>query len=278
MTAPRTNFSLGGGLTIRDAHMDDPWAWLAAGWRDLWQVPSISLAYGAVFTATGLALTAGLWFLDLMAFMPALAACFMLGGPLMATGLYEVSRRLEAGEEVTWAIVSKVHIASPIQLGLVSFLLMFIILVWMRAATLIYALFTYGVYMPLDRFAAFAIGTWQGMALVATGTAVGAVLAVVTFSVAALSIPILMRHQTDAFTALAASIGAVVRKPGPMLLWAWLIGVLCFFGLATLFIGLIVVFPLLGHATWHAYRSLVRGPEVPAVTPSIAAPEPHKVG
>jgi uncharacterized membrane protein len=87
---------------------------------------------------------------------------------------------------------------------------------------------------------------------------VGGVLALIAYSVAALSIPILMRHETDAITALTASVGTVVRAPGPMLLWAWLIAVMCFFGLATLFAGLIVVFPLLGHATWHAYRDLVR--------------------
>ncbi|HAJ45227.1 MAG TPA: hypothetical protein DCL54_01430 [Alphaproteobacteria bacterium] len=237
--------------------MDDPWAWLAAGWKDLWRAPLYSLAYGLVFAGTGAILTGGLWLFDLLAWVPALAACFVLVGPIMAFGLYEISRRHEAGEPLDWRGIVLVRAPSYIQLGLICFLLLFIALVWMRAATLIYALFTYGVYMPLDKFAAFAIGTAQGLGLLAVGSVIGAALGLLTFAVSALSIPILMRHPTDAITALVASVGTLFRAPGPMLLWAWLIAVMSFFGLATFFLGLIVVFPLLGHATWHAYRGLV---------------------
>jgi uncharacterized membrane protein len=241
--------------------MDDPWKWLSAGWRDLWRAPQYGLTYGLAFTLTGLAITAGLYVADMSSFIPAAAACFMLIGPLTATGLYEISRRIETGEKLNWADIVRAPVRSKIQLGLISFLLMFIILVWIRTAMLIYALFTYGVYMPLDAFAAFVIGSWQGILLLLTGSLIGGVLALITFAVAALSVPILMRHDTDAFTALAASVGTVIQAPGPMLLWAWLIAVMCFFGLATLFAGLIVVFPLLGHATWHAYRDLVDAAE-----------------
>jgi uncharacterized membrane protein len=252
------SFDAGSGVTILRPVMDDPWKWLSAGWADVWKAPLYSLGYGLAFTMTGFAITAGLYLTDLSAFVPAAAACFMLAGPLIATGLYEISRRHETGEPLILGDIVRAPVRSKIQLGFLSFLLMFIVLVWIRAATLIYAMFTYGVYLPIDQFAAFAIGNPQGIALVAVGSLVGGVLALITFSVAVLSIPILMRHDVDAVTALAASVGAVVRWPGPMLLWAWLIGVMCFFGLATFFLGLIVVFPLLGHATWHAYRDLVR--------------------
>lgn len=251
-------FRVGSQIAIRRPTMDDPWTWLSKGWQDLRRAPVYSLGYGAAFTITGLAITAGLYLAGLSSFIPAAAACFMLAGPLIATGLYEISRRLESGEALTWGDVIRAPVRSKIQLGLISFLLMFIILVWIRAATLIYALFTYGVYMPIDQFAAFAVGSWQGLALVMTGSLVGGILALIAYAVAALSIPILMRHDTDAISALTASVGTVVRAPGPMLLWAWLIVVMCSFGLATLFTGLIVVFPLLGHATWHAYRDLVQ--------------------
>lgn len=251
-------FDIGPRLTVYRPVMDDPWKWLSAGWQDLWKAPLYSLGYGFAFTVTGLAITAGLYAMGLSAFVPAAAACFMLAGPLIATGLYEISRRHETGEPLILDDIVRAPVRSKIQLGFLSFLLMFIVLVWIRAATLIYAMFTYGVYLPIDQFAAFAIGNLQGMALVAVGSLVGGVLALITYSVAVLSIPILMRHDVDAITALVASVGTVVRWPGPMLLWAWLIGIMCFFGLATLFFGLIVVFPLLGHATWHAYRDLVR--------------------
>jgi uncharacterized membrane protein len=239
--------------------MDDPWLWLSAGWRDLWRSPVYSLAYGAVFTVISLLITGGLWAVGLTSLIPAAAACFVIAGPIMAVGLYEISRRQESGEPVNLRAIVNAKIASPVQLGLICFLLLFIALVWMRAATLIYALFTYGVYLPLDQFAAFALGNWQGMMLVGFGTAVGAILALCAFSVSVLSIPILMRHDIDAASAVIASVKAVIRWPGPMLLWAWLIGVMVFFGVATYFLGLIFVFPLLGHATWHAYRALVSG-------------------
>jgi uncharacterized membrane protein len=254
----RAEYRVGSSVTIRLPTMDDPWMWLAAGWKDVWRAPGYSLAYGLAFTLSGFALTIGLYLIGLSAFVPAAAACFMLAGPLIATGLYEISRRLETGEPLTWNDIVRAPVRSKVQMGLIGFLLMFLVLVWIRAATLLYALFTYGVYMPLDRFAAFAIGEWQGLALIFTGSLVGAGLALIVFSVAALSVPILMQKETDAITALVASVGTVIRAPGPMLLWAWLIAVMCFFGLATAFLGLIVVFPLLGHATWHAYRSMVR--------------------
>jgi uncharacterized membrane protein len=252
------HFQPGPQIKIMRPVMDDPWKWLAAGWKDVWKAPVFSLTYGFAFTATGLAITAGLYWAGLSSFVPAAAACFMLAGPLIATGLYEISRRLETGEALSWGDVIRAPVQSKIQLGFLSFVLMFVVLVWIRAATLIYALFTYGVYLPIDQFAAFVLGNAQGMALIAMGSIVGAFLALIAYSIAVLSIPILMRHDTDAITALVASAGTVLRWPGPMLLWAWLIGVMCFFGLATFFLGLIVVFPLLGHATWHAYRDLVR--------------------
>jgi uncharacterized membrane protein len=251
-------FMAGSGIRILRPSMDDPWKWLSAGWQDLWKAPAYSLSYGLAFTVIGLAITAGLYMSGLSSFVPAAAACFMLSGPLVATGLYEISRRHETGEALNWADIVRAPVRSKVQLGFLSFVLMFIVLVWIRAATLIYALFTYGVYLPIDQFAAFAVGTGQGLALITFGSLVGGVLAMITFSVAVLSIPILMRHDADAVTALVASVGTVVRWPGPMLLWAWLIAVMCLFGLATLFVGLVVVFPLLGHATWHAYRDLVR--------------------
>jgi uncharacterized membrane protein len=263
-------FDVGTEITVFRPVMDDPWRWLSAGWQDLWKAPVYSLGYGLAFTVTGLAITAGLYAAGLSSFVPAAAACFMLAGPVIATGLYEISRRHETGEPLNVGDIVRAPVKSKIQLGFISFVLMFIVLVWIRAATLVYAMFTYGVYLPIDQFAAFVVGTAQGMALVAVGSIIGAVLALITYSVAVLSIPILMRHDTNAVSALVASVGTVVRYPGPMLLWAWLIAVMCFFGLATMFLGLIVVFPLLGHATWHAYRDLVRVHDRKSEDPPLA--------
>ena len=138
-----------------------------------------------------------------------------------------------------------------------TFLLMFIYLVWLRAATLLFALFIYGNFMPLADFITFVLTTPEGVAMLVIGTTIGALLALVTFAVSALSIPMLMRKDVDVMTAMSASVEVLMDAPGPMLLWAWLIAVLTAFGVATMFVGLVVVFPLIGHATWHAYRSIV---------------------
>lgn len=244
-------------LQLRAPAMDDPWKWLAAGWRDTWKNPHLSLGYGAAFVAIGLLVTAGLWFAGLESVAPALAAGFTLLGPVLAVGLYEMSRRYETNEPVSLRNVALVHLPSPPQFAFIAFALMFLFLVWLRLATLNYALFSYGSYMPVTDFVKFALTTEAGLTMIVVGTLIGGALALCAFAISVLSVPILMRHDVDVLTAIWASVHTVVKHPGPMLLWAWLIAILTAVGLATMFVGLIVVFPLIGHATWHAYRTVV---------------------
>ncbi|MCE9522419.1 MAG: DUF2189 domain-containing protein, partial [Alphaproteobacteria bacterium] len=99
--------------------------------------------------------------------------------------------------------------------------------------------------------------TTAGLTMLSVGTVVGGALALAAFAISAISVPMLMHRDVDAITAILASVRAVVQYPGPMLLWAWLVALFTAFGTVTLFLGLIVVFPLLGHATWHAYRAVI---------------------
>jgi len=244
-------------LSVRAPTMDDPWQWLRAGWRDTWRQPRLSLGYGCAFVLAGLAVTAGMWASGLESLIPVLAAGFTLLGPVFAAGLYEMSRKYEAGEQATLADAAVMHLPRPAQMAFLSFSLMFLFLIWMRMATLLYALFASDSYMPIDAFVAFALTTPQGLGMLMVGTVVGAALALVAFAISALSVPILLQHDIDAVSAMAISVRTVMRHPGPMLLWAWLIAVLIVLGMATMFVGLIVVFPLVGHATWHAYRALI---------------------
>ncbi|MEM8986885.1 MAG: DUF2189 domain-containing protein [Pseudomonadota bacterium] len=236
---------------------DAPWGWLAAGWRDMQRAPVLSFGYGVAFVAIGLAITGGLWMAGLSSLIPVAIASFALAGPLMAVGLYEISRRLDAGAPLALRDIVFVKTKSPAGLALVGFFIMFALLFWARVAMLLYALFVSGAYMPLSDFTAFALTTPAGLSLLAVGTVIGGAIALAIFSVSALSIPMLMDRQTDAFTAIATSIRAVKEKPGPMLLWAWIIAVLIAAGFATLFVGLAVVFPLIGHATWRAYKDII---------------------
>lgn len=246
-----------GRLQLRAPSMDDPWKWLAAGWRDLWRTPLLSLGYGAAFVAIGLLITVGFWFAGLESLAPALAAGFTLLGPVLAIGLYEMSRRYEAGEPIALQNVIAVSVPAPTQLAFLAYALMFLFLVWLRLATLNYALFTHGDYTPLMEFTTFALTTSQGLTMVVVGTAIGACLAFIAFAISVVSVPIIMRNDVDVITATWVSVHTVMQHPGPMLLWAWLIAVLIAIGFATMFVGLIVVFPLIGHATWHAYRTIV---------------------
>ena len=243
---------------IANIPTDAPWRWLAQGWQDLWATPALSLAYGASFVAVGALITVGLWAIGLSSVTPVLASGFVLVGPILAMGLYEISRRREANEAITsWREVILVKTASRLQLAYLGFFIAFVLLLWVRIAQILYAIFTNGDYVPLHQFSSFVLGQPEGLALLAVGSVIGAVLALIIFAVSAISVPMLLERDVDIVTAVVASFQACLNNSAAMLLWAWLIAVLIGFGIATAFLGLIVVFPLVGHATWHAYRSLV---------------------
>lgn len=255
--AMRTANSVPARLSLRAPMMDDPWSWLSAGWSDMWRNPALSIGYGATFVVIGLLATVGLWLAGLESMVPALAAGFILMGPVFAIGLYEMSRKYEAGEKAWLRDVVLVPLPSPPQMAFLAYALMFLFLIWIRLATLNYAVFTYGDYRPMSEFMAFALTSPQGIAMLVTGTVIGAVVALLAFAMSVISVPILLRNDVDVLTAVSLSFQVVWKYPGPMLLWAWLIAVLTAIGLATMFVGLAIVFPLVGHATWHAYRSIV---------------------
>lgn len=251
---PRT----GGAPGIRRLTMDEPWKWLAAGWGDLWAKPTVSLAYGLGFAVISAALVAGLTVLELTSLVLALGGGFMILGPMLAVGMYEASRRREQGQPIVFKDVLLVKTRSPAQIAFLGAVLMIVFLVWMRIATLLFALFFgLGGFPPIDEFLPMLLFTWQGVGLLVTGSMVGAVLAFIVFAVSAISVPMLMVRDMDAVTAIVTSFQTVLRNPGAMLLWAWLIALFMAVGIATLFVGLIVIFPLIGHATWHAYRAAI---------------------
>ncbi len=258
MPPPQGETAAPQAIVIRAVPFDRPWEWLAAGWRDLWTSPGISLGYGALATVAGFILTLGLSAASLESLMPVLAGGFLLIGPLLAVGLYEKSRVLTQGGKPDLAGTISAAASSAFRLGLLSAFLLFLYLVWMRVAFMLLALFlgTQGL-PPAREFMPTLLFTPQGLGLLIVGTATGALLAALGFAATAISIPLLMDRRIDALTAMAKSFEAVVENPKPMALWAGLIAGFVAMGMATLGLGLIVAFPLLGHATWHAYRDLV---------------------
>ena len=254
--SPRERPAAGG---IAEVAFDAPWAWLAAGWRDMWSAPHISLLYGGVFTALSLALTLGLLAGGAASLILALAGGFLLVGPAAAVGLYEVSRRLEYGQSLRLAEVLSEGLKAPGQLGFFGVILAFVYFVWVQLALLLFMLFFGGqILPPASAFVAALLLTNHGLGLLVTGTVVGGLLAAIVFAISVVSVPLLMTQRVDAVTAIATSVTAVWRNPKPMALWAGLIAGFMALGLASLLVGLVIVFPLIGHATWHAFRDVVR--------------------
>ncbi|WP_020694480.1 DUF2189 domain-containing protein [Reyranella massiliensis] len=230
--------------------------WLAAGWHDLIIQPGPSIAYGLGVFAVSAAIVAGLFAFgwDYILF-PAFAG-FMVVGPVLAVGLYEKSRRIAAGEPVTLAGMIFVRPASG-QILFTGVLLCGLMLLWMRAAVIIYALFFGLVDFPgLDHIAAMLFTTPAGWALLIVGSAVGALFAAFSFAISAFSVPMLLEERVDALTAMGTSVQLVWNNLPVMLAWGAIVLGLFFLSLATGLLGLIVVFPLLGHGTWHAWRAI----------------------
>lgn len=242
---------------VRKIEMDRPWAWLAAGWSDLRKAPTVGLGYGGLLAVLGLALAALIYFTGLFQLILPLTAGFMLMGPILAVGLYETSRRLGAGEPTGMGLALTAWTRNFGQVAFLGFTLMLFLLAWIRLATLIFALFFSQTPVNPDSFIQDVFISVESLPFLATGTVVGGVLAVIVFAISAISVPMLMDRDVSIVVAIATSVAAVKENPGPMLLWAVLIALFTGAGLATAYLGLILALPLIGHATWHAYRELV---------------------
>ena len=231
--------------------------WLAAGWHDVQAQPATSLIYGLLVFLVSVAVTFGLiafgW--DYILF-PALAG-FMVVGPVLAIGLYEKSRRLAAGEPVTLAGMIFVKPKSGGQVLFTGVLLCLLMLLWMRAAVIIYALF-FGLrpFPGLNHIAPMLFTTLVGWTMLMVGSAVGALFAAFSFAISAFSVPMLLDRRLDALTAMGTSMALVWNNFPVMLAWGAIVLGLFLACTATGLLGLILVFPILGHGTWHAYRAI----------------------
>jgi len=252
-----TPLAIDRSLSIRTVSEERVWVWLSAGWRDMRRVPGVSLAYGAAFVAVSFLLSLGLWLVDMVYLVLPLAAGFMFIGPLVAVGLYDVSRRLERGERATLGEAVVAWRANVGQIATMGVVLMLFLLAWIRIAFLVFALF-FGASPPSwDLLIQTVFFSVAGVPFLIVGTAAGAVLAAVAFAVSAVALPLLLDRDVGVVTAIAASATAVWRNRRVMIGWAALIVLFTAAGMATFYIGLALTLPLIGHATWHAYRDLV---------------------
>ena len=254
-TSATTGFHL---PAIRRIGFDHPWSWLAAGWRDLLKSPRVSLAYGALYAIAGCLLTYGLVSLDAWYVILPLAAGFLLLGPILAVGLYEVSRRHAAGERVTFGTAIDAWKRNRQPLFSLGIMLTLAVLLWVYVAMFLFAIFYGRVGISMDAFFAETFFSFTSIWFLIVGVAVGAFFATIVFSMSAVAFPMIIdRPGTSATQAVLTSLKAVKGNWWPMVLWAGLIVIFSIAGLVVIYAGLIVTLPLIGHASFHAYRDLV---------------------
>src|SRR6476619_1283758 len=231
---------------------------LGQGLRDFQAMPLYGLAFGALYAAGGIAIVLCLTAFGMIYLAYPLAAGFALIGPFVAVGLYEMSRRREAGEPVTpRAIWSTVRARGEI--GWMAFVTLFIFVIWMYQVRLLIALIL-GInasFSSLQQFITIVLTTNEGLLFLTIGNAVGAALSLILFSLTVVSFPLLLDRDVDFVTAMVTSVRAVVTSPLPMIGWAALIVVLLAVSAMPYFLGLVVTLPVLGHTTWHLYRRIV---------------------
>ena len=254
-TVPLTSISL---PKIRKIDPDEPWRWLSAGWQDMLRARSVSFSYGLVFALAGYALTATIWIFDQLYLVLPMIAGFMLLGPIVGVGLYDTSRRLQAGEPTGLGHALAAWRRNSAQIGLMALVLMLFSLAWIRFAMILFALFfSENPPRPEPMFLLDVFASAESIPFLVVGTIVGGVLAAAVFAISAISVPLLIDRGVNVFTAIVASIESVRQNFWTMALWAWLIAMFVAAGLVTGYLGLIVTLPLIGHASWHAYKSLV---------------------
>ena len=240
---------------------DDLRAVLRKGMDDFKAAPAFGILFASVFVALGLLLYLVLLAIGQLWWLVPLSAGFPIVAPFLAVGLYEVSRRLERGEKLDFnEVLGVVWRQKDRQIPSMAVVILVFFMFWVFVAHTVYALF-----FGLQAFRASTLEmllSANGLAMLLVGTAVGAVMAGVLFSIMVISLPLLLDKEVDFVTAMITSWQAVQASPGPMLTWAAIIAGLVFVAMLPGFLGLMVVMPVLGHASWHLYRRVL--PDEPA--------------
>ncbi len=251
-------------FVIRRISPADLVAALRDGFDDFRQVPTQLAFICVIYPMVALLaakLTAGYRVLPL--FYP-MATGFALVGPVAALGMYEISRRRERNLPVSWrdafAVLQSKSLPHVIQMALV---LLVVFVLWMVVAQSTYtALFDEGSMNSLSDMM-YQMVSGAGIALIVIGNFMGLLFALLVLSISVVSFPLILDRNVDVATAIRTSLAAMARNPVTMLLWGLIVAVSLLVGSLLLFVGLAVVIPILGHATWHLYRRLIEAPPIP---------------
>jgi len=240
-------------ITLNRLRFGDPLRWLVLGWRDFKRCPGIGLFYGGCFMVMGWALMK--MYEAAPAYVMALSAGFLLMGPFLCLGLYRASQRLEQGEKPDFGDSLLAWDTRTGTLAIFGFVLLVLEMLWGRATLVIFAVSFDG--MPDLKGSLLALTDPENIGFIVAWLGVGAIFAGLIYAVSVISIPMILHRQTDAITAGLTSLRLVLTQTPVMLFWGLLITVLVVLALLPWFAGLLVVGPVLGHASWHAYRAAV---------------------
>jgi len=244
---------------IRPVAMSDIAAALKAGLKDFIRAPWFGLFFGGIYAGGGLLILASLNVFNMPWMILPIAIGFPLIGPFVAVGLYEVSRRLATGQALRWSEVLLVIFRQrERQLGWMAFVVLFIFWIWIYQVRLLVALFLgFKSFSGIGAFVEIVTTTPEGLGFLGVGTLIGALLAFILFSATVIAMPLLLDRDLDFISAMIVSFKTVFKSPVAMLGWGVTVTVLAVLAMLPAFIGLMVVLPVLGHATWHVYVSAI---------------------
>lgn len=245
---------LAAGYSVRRVPPEAIARWMGAGWRDFRQSIMGGLVVGLFCVAVGAGLIAAIWNSESAVLILPLLTGFMLVAPILAVPLYELSRRISLGERAGSSALVAGFRRNAWGIGFMCALLMMFLYAWLRVATMIWFLF-FGLELPpLGAFLTTALADYF---FVVSSFGIGGVLATLIFAISAISLPMLVDRPVDAMTAAMTSVRACMANPLTMGTWAALIAILTLIGIGTALVGLVLVIPVIGHASWHAYADLV---------------------
>ncbi|HEY4200141.1 MAG TPA: DUF2189 domain-containing protein [Devosiaceae bacterium] len=245
--------------TVRKIHVADLMAALRLGIDDFWRKPSHYLFLGLIYPVVGVVLAMWTSGQNALPLIYPLMSGFALVGPLAAIGLYEISRRQEKGLDTSWShafdVLRSPALPSIIALGVMLFAIFYL---WLTTAEALYQSI-YGISAPasLTDFVSDVLSTQRGWTLIILGNLIGLVFALVTLCTTVIAFPLLLDRDVGAMVAIQTSVKAVMMNPVPMLLWGVIVALALLIGSIPFLVGLALVVPILGHATWHLYRKVV---------------------
>ncbi|MEW9897501.1 DUF2189 domain-containing protein [Chitinivorax sp. PXF-14] len=244
--------------TIRNVPMLEPFTWVVAAARDLRRAPLASLFYGCVFAAMGWGLEA--LFVSAPHQTITLITGFMLLGPFLSIGLYEISRRLEEQDKVRFLPTLTAWRANLSGISLFAMILALAFAGWMRVSVVVFALFYTEQVPTIEGMFASTFFSADNLPFLTIYFGTGLLFALLVFAISVVSIPMLLDRDGDTITAIFTSCIALWRNPAAMTVWGLIIVGVCTLGFATHFFGLVLALPLIGLASWHAYRDIVLPP------------------